>query len=206
MSNVSVSSEELSRFCSYDSNASLKRTISNFEDEIPPYLNLKKKKMNVMTPCVTSTLDRTKVSSRQAAYLICAFATSLNADIKSINCSASSIHRHRKRLRSSIVSELKKNLQSSPSLVLHWDGKLLPDDDSKKVERLPIIVSGESTEQLLGVPKLHPATGIKQATAIVDILDDWKLENSIKAICFDTTSVNTGKMMFINRSYIASFD
>lgn len=205
MSNVSVSSEELSRFSSYDSNVSLKRTISNYEDQIPRYLKPKKTKLNVMTPCVTSTLDRTKVSSRQAAHLMCAFAGAMNADVESINCSASTIHRHRKQSRSSIVSNLKKNLQSSP-LVLHWDGKLLPDDDSKKVERLPIIVSGESTEQLLGVPKLHSATGIKQATAIVDILDDWQLENSIKAICFDTTSVNTGKMMSITRLYIARFD
>ncbi|GBP97076.1 hypothetical protein EVAR_98508_1 [Eumeta japonica] len=29
--------------------------------------------------------------------------------------------------------------------------------------------------------------------AIVDVLNDWELTNRIEAICFDTTSVNTGQ-------------
>lgn len=82
-------------------------------------------------------------------------------------------------------------------LVLLWDGKLLTDDNkSKKVERLPIVISGENTDQLLGAPKLQSGTAINQVTAIVDVLDDWELTNRIEAICFDTISVNTGEHLF----------
>ena len=53
-------------------------------------------------------------------------------------------------------------------LVVHWDGKLLPDIvGAGIVERLPIIVSGIGTAQLLGVPKLPTGTGENQITAIV---------------------------------------
>lgn len=36
-------------------------------------------------------------------------------------------------------------------------------------------------------------TAIQQFDAILSQLDDWQLENRIRAICFDTTSVNTGE-------------
>ena len=38
---------------------------------------------------------------------------------------------------------------------MHWDGKMLPEDDNQKVDRLPVIVTDLfGTAKLLGVPQL----------------------------------------------------
>jgi len=60
------------------------------------------------------------------------------------------------------------------------------------VDRLPVVVSGTGVEQLLGVPKLPPGTGDDQATAAAKVLQDWGIFNRLCAMCFDTTSTNTG--------------
>lgn len=57
----------------------------------------------------------------------------------------------------SIEVKFKYSLQHTVSngLVVHWDGKLLPDiTGHEKVDRLPIVVIQENTEQLIAVPKL----------------------------------------------------
>lgn len=78
---------------------------------------------------------------------------------------------------------------------MHWDGKLLPGITGKGTEeRLPIIVSGVDTEQLLGIPPLPSGTGANQANAIIKALDDWNVTEQVQAMCFDTTSSNTGRL------------
>lgn len=82
-------------------------------------------------------------------------------------------------------------------LVLHQNGKLLPDDNElKKVERLPTVTSGENTEQLLGAPKLQSSSAINQEKTIFDVSNDQESTNCIGAIRFDTMSVNTGDLFF----------
>lgn len=82
------------------------------------------------------------------------------------------------------------------SLVLHWDGKLLPDITygKSKVDRLPVIVSFEGITQLLGVPKLERGTGDQQANTIFNIINDWGITNKVQALCCDTTASNTGRL------------
>jgi hypothetical protein len=63
----------------------------------------------------------------------------------------------------------------------------------EKVDRLPIIVSGNGVEQLLCVPKLPSGTGQAMAAALFEAVTDWGLENWIRSLCFDTTSSNTGR-------------
>lgn len=60
------------------------------------------------------------------------------------------------------------------------------------LERLPIIASHLGTEQLLGVPKLESGTGKSIATAVFETLEKWHITDKVQAICFDTTSTNTG--------------
>lgn len=64
---------------------------------------------------------------------------------------------------------------------------------SNKVERLPIVITQQGIEQFLGVPKLQSGTGKEIANAIHKVLEEWGLLHTIQAICFDTTSANTGK-------------
>lgn len=80
-------------------------------------------------------------------------------------------------------------------LIVHWDGKCLPEmtgDD--KVERLLIIVSSNSVEKLLAVPKLENGTGRKMADAVIAALTDWGIQEKIQGMCFDTTASNTGNI------------
>lgn len=97
------------------------------------------------------------------------------------------------KFRAKIATELKEHLHVARILVLHWDGKLLPQNDGPgKIERLPIVVTGLDTEQLLGIPKLDTGSGINSAMAIIETLTEWNLSDHVKALCFDTTSSNTG--------------
>ena len=61
-----------------------------------------------------------------------------------------------------------------------------------KVDRLPILVSGQDVVKLLSVPKLQDGTAASMAQAITQTIDDWGLRDRIKGLCFDTTSSNTG--------------
>ena len=79
--------------------------------------------------------------------------------------------------------------------VVHWDGKLLPKLLQKEyAERLAILVSKGDDEQLLGVPVLENSTGISQAEAVCDSIEEWGIGDKIVGICFDTTASNTGRM------------
>lgn len=64
---------------------------------------------------------------------------------------------------------------------------------AKEKWRLPIIITGLGTEQLLGAPKLDRGTGENNDDAIVETLNDWGIADIVKAFCFDTTASNTGK-------------
>ena len=88
----------------------------------------------------------------------------------------------------------------SGQLVVHWDSKLLPAlTGAEKVDRLAILVSGKDiprpgeTSQLLGVPNIASSTGEEQANAVVRTLKDWKLDERIVGMSFDTTPSNTGR-------------
>ena len=62
----------------------------------------------------------------------------------------------------------------------------------EKVERLALVVTGENTEKVLGIPKLDDGTGEKIAQTIHDFLGTWKMDDLVEFVCFDTTSTNTG--------------
>lgn len=51
-----------------------------------------------------------------------------------------------------------------------------------------------ATEQLLGVPKIPKGHGTGRATAdaVFGAVQDWNIGSYVKALSFDTTSVNTG--------------
>lgn len=53
------------------------------------------------------------------------------------------------------------------------------------------MTSGQ-TEQLLAVPKISRGTGEEQSQACIHSLNDWKLEELVQGLMFDTTAANTG--------------
>lgn len=168
---------------------------SNFEDDLPT--TSKVQKINIMTPQLSSALDRTNVSAREATIILAAAADSFGIPIENINL-PSTIYRHRIKNRKIVGENLKKNFKTSSMLTVHWDGKLLPEmTGSTKVERLPVIITGLDCEQLFGVPKLNESSAFHRNEVIFELLEDWNITDKIGALCFDTTSVNTGKLFLL---------
>lgn len=58
------------------------------------------------------------------------------------------------------------------------------------MDHLPVLVSSMGTSELLEAPKIGVGTG--QAQAVVSLLK-WKLEDTVRGLCFDTTASNTGR-------------
>lgn len=65
---------------------------------------------------------------------------------------------------------------------------------TKKVDRLPVIVSYGEKEQLLGVPKVEDGKGKGRriAHAVYQLLASWHMTHRIQGLSFDTTSTNSG--------------
>lgn len=176
----------------------LERKISNFEDEME--LVSRQDKINIMTPKLAAALDRTNTSNRDACYLFAHLLKNVELNIDNYNVSYSAIRNNRIKTREAECNTLKEWLQMADHLEVHWDGTLVRDvtepdtiANVKKVERLAIIVTGIGTEQLLGVPKMKSSTGREQATAVFKSLGEWDVTDRVRALCFDTTSSNTGK-------------
>jgi hypothetical protein len=146
-----------------------------------------------MTPALTAALDRTNTSDRNAIYVLSEAASSLGCDTSTLSINRTSIGRQRKQWRKLIAEEIKKDFDMDVPLVVHWDGKMLPDLTGKDhVERLPVLISGQGVQKLLGIPKLQRGTGENAASAVADCVEEWGVLGQIKAMCLNTTATNTG--------------
>lgn len=148
---------------------------------------------NIMTPSLAAALDRSKISDRKATFVMAETAHSLGHCIDDLNINRSSIKRHREKCRAQRAAALKSDFAGDTPLVVHWDGKLMADLSGKEhTDRLPIIVSGHGVSQLLKVSKVSGGSGENQSSAVVQCLEEWNLQSRVVAMCFDTTSSNTG--------------
>lgn len=145
---------------------------------------------------LTAALDRAQVSDRRAAIILAAFARSLKMSLDDICLSAQAIRRKRIADREQIGEAIRINFNVAPStkFVVHWDGKLMedPTDKLKRIDRVPVLVSGDGIEQLLGVPGLDKGTGDVQATAVQKLLDEWDVASNVCGMVFDTAPANSG--------------
>ena len=148
----------------------------------------------MLTPTLCAALDRTKMSNRKAMMVVTATAQSLGQNVDQIVLNRSTVRRLRQRHREQMSKKIKEAFKADVPLVVHWDGKLITDLTGKQVDRLPILVSGLGISQLLAVAKLQAGTGQAQANAVIDAVEDWEIANQIRAMCFDTTSSNTGRV------------
>lgn len=158
----------------------------------------KRGRKKIVTPSLAAALDRTKMSDRKATFVIAESLKSVvghNMDDFVLN--RSSIRRSRQQHRAegaSLVKEQFHVILGDVPLVVHWDGKLLQDlTGREKVDRLPVLVSGKEICRLLTVAKLPSGTGQAQAEAVCGTLVDWGIADNVRAMCFDSTSSNTGR-------------
>lgn len=57
---------------------------------------------------------------------------------------------------------------------------------------MPVLFSGKRVSQLLTATKISSATAESQAAAVFETIQDREITDNNRAICFDTTSSNTG--------------
>ncbi|KAG0694931.1 hypothetical protein GWK47_027091 [Chionoecetes opilio] len=131
---------------------------------------------SVLSPDLVGALNRTGVSSRQALRIVAATASSLGHDPQELVLNPESIRQARAKYRSTLAKDIKETFSPLTPLTVHWDGKILPQDDGTRAERLAILVTGEGVEKLLGVPKLHSGNGDAAATAVFEALEDWGVQ------------------------------
>lgn len=158
--------------------------------EPPP---AKRGRKNIIDNRLAASLDVAKLSDRKAAVVLTSTLKSADCDPSEYNISTSSIRRQRIQHREKIAECLKSEFKPEVPLTIHWDAKMCEDISGyEKVDRLPILVSGEGIDQLLSVPKLSRGTGEATATAVFETILNWNLRKKIKSMCFDTTASNTG--------------
>ena len=186
--------ETIELMSSSDSNAEANDTGTDQESTFGPSTPKRAyRTKNIVTPDLSAALDRTKTSDRSAVYVLSAAASALGHNSSELAISRSTIRRSRRIQRQAIAEDIQRYNTSSNSLVVHWDGKLLPDDGKGKVDRLPVIITDpRGTAKLLGVPSLPAGTGLATASAVVQCLEDWDMVHKVVGMSFDTTSSNTG--------------
>lgn len=142
-------------------------------------------------------LDRCKISDRNATRILIATLEALNLDPLEYKVSKTSLHYRRQMFREQYTKQIfaKVNIPEKEPVVVHWDGKLLPGVlKEEQCERIAIAISYGEKEQLLGVPVTANSSGEEQAIAVYECLHEWGLLNTVKAMCFDTTASNTGRL------------
>ena len=142
-------------------------------------------------------LDRCKVSDRNATRILIATLEALNLDPLEYKVSKTFLHDRRQMFREQYTKKIfdKVNIPEKEPVVVHWDGKLLPSVlKNEQCERIAIAISYGQKERLLGVPVTANSYGEEQAIAVYECLHEWGLPNTVKAMCFDTTASNTGRL------------
>jgi len=153
--------------------------------------------VDVVSAEVAAALDRTNTNDRKAAHILAAMGTAghIKRDVEQLIISPSAIRRARIKHRKVFSSEVKATFDPAVPLILHWDGKIMANltgPQRGKVDRLPILVSGQDVVKLPSVPKLHDGPAATMAQAITPGTDDWALRDKIRGLCFDTMASNTG--------------
>ena len=183
------------------------------EDFCPPKKLIVKEKSATITlevprnilgdPEVTAMLDRTKCTNRVAVGVISSVLIASGADLDDFSLSKDTVRVHRNSNRDKIAADVKSDFEDKKPKFgcLHWDGKLLENVMGTKDERLAILISGSPNfveGKVLGIPSLKDvdgnsvSTGENQYEACIDMIEKWNIRDVIVAMCFDTTSTNTG--------------
>jgi len=165
-------------------------TVCKDGDRITP---LKRGRKCMIDAKLAISLDVAKLSDRKAAKVLIPAMENLGHDPCKYNLNTSSIRRQRIIQRRKFTENFKASFKSKVPLTIHWDTKMMEDIIGREtVDRLPIVVSGEEIDLILGVPKLKCGTGEAIASAVCETAADWQICENIKYMSFDTTAVNTG--------------
>jgi hypothetical protein len=162
--------------------------------DMPTVVTKKKRPSSFVNSDISSALDRSRVSDRNAVYVLSATAQAVGQDPREFAINRESIRQARRQHRKTIANEIRASFNHDVALTVHWDGKMLPSlMANNPVDRLAVLVSGAGIMKLLGVPVIPSSTGEAQAAAVYSLLQDWNLTNRVQLMSFDTTASNTGR-------------
>ncbi|XP_076032948.1 uncharacterized protein LOC143020416 [Oratosquilla oratoria] len=144
---------------------------------------------------------RNNISTTQLNTIVYSFVSACGRDTSKLNLSARTTHRYRASIMSELSLKNKDDWHPSDKVLVHWDGKLMDTLDSISTDdHLPILVSGDNSTKLVGVPPLphsnqkgDPHKGDVISTATKQLLMDWKCEENVVEMLFDTTPSNTAQ-------------
>ena len=162
---------------------------------------------------------RNNISSTQLSAIVHSLILACGGDSTKVSLSSCSAWRYRTSVIPDISDKIKSEWAPSSRMTVHWDGKLMATLNSDGIDdRMPILVSGSNGIKLLGVPPLPHFTkkaGVSHGDAVSKatkaLLDDWKCDQNIFAMVFDTTASNTGERLqrkiclHIKRQYFILF-
>lgn len=140
---------------------------------------------------ISEMADRLNLSLGQRTAFMASVISEGGTDLDDATLSKNSSRRAAKKIRTEEAADTRKQFVVPDFVTLHWDGKIVPGDH----ERLGILVAGAPnfTEgKLLGVPVIPDGTGTTQAKASFTLAKDWKVENAVVGLVFDTTASNSG--------------
>ena len=162
------------------------------------FLKDTRKKKNIISSdsLVLHAADRAQLSSRELAYVAGAALVESGEDLNDHVFSHRTIHRNRPKMRAKVKTEVLNSFIPPKRAEVHFDGKRLKDLNGGFGDRLAVMLSGDTPDcrsgKLLSANLIKDGTGKQQAEEVLRALKEWNAEMMVVAMCFDTTSANTG--------------
>lgn len=138
--------------------------------------------------------DHIGLSHRQASLAFITMAKSFGADPANIVSSTSTMFRYRQTYRGIESANIKENFDITKMVTIHWDGKTFTSRGQVKDKKLAVVLSNSKEAKLLDIQTVANGTALTHTEAILNVIDDWNVQEHIISMCFDTESVNTGRI------------
>ena len=154
-------------------------------------------------PIITETADRLHLSHRDLYQTLGAITAVGGIDSEDLKLSKTSVRRNRiknRKARAEMIVREMSTKSASMILTLHWDGKIMADLTREVKDRLAISISGYPhfiEGKLITVADITNGKGRTMADKILQELQNADLlHHKYGAIVFDTTSSNTGNLLY----------
>ncbi|KAG7161281.1 hypothetical protein Hamer_G016345 [Homarus americanus] len=163
-----------------------------------PYVTVQLPRRILQEPALKELADRLWISNNEIVSVVAAVLRSANppGDLSEFRISRETARRARASHRRQVAAAQREAFTPPPHAVVHWDGKLVKNVVGEEEHRQAIFISGRGHEEgkLLAVLPVKDGTGLTQARATARAIEDWSCASNVKALCFDTTSSNTGRV------------
>ncbi|KAG7163287.1 hypothetical protein Hamer_G004402 [Homarus americanus] len=177
-----------------------------------PYVTVQLPRRILQEPALKELADRLWISNNESTFstdtlacfcsqivtVVAAVLRSANppGDLPEFRISRETARRARASHRRQVAAAQREAFTPPPHAVVQWDGKLVKNVVGEEEHRQAIFISGRGHEEgkLLAVLPVKDGTGLTQARATARAIEDWSCASNVKALCFDTTSSNTGRV------------